>query len=170
MIIGLSGKAQSGKDTVGEYLVKKYGFVRVASADALKRIARNIFGWNGIKDEKGRTFLQDLGCSVRGYNKNYWINATMDDIMRHKQFGKIHFVITDVRFLNEAEILKSNGALILRINRDGIQKFDHVSETELDNYDFDMMIYNNSTIRELYDHVDFLIANKVEVTINHESK
>ena len=36
MIIGLSGYARSGKDTVAETLVNEYGFKRVAFADKIK--------------------------------------------------------------------------------------------------------------------------------------
>ena len=36
MIIGLSGYAQVGKDTVANYLVEKYGFVKVSFADPIR--------------------------------------------------------------------------------------------------------------------------------------
>lgn len=159
MIVGISGKAQSGKDTIGNILVTKYGFTRVASADALKRIARNIFGWDAVKDDKGRKFLQDLAMAVRGYNQDYWINLTLQDITRNTVLnGKnMNFVVTDVRFLNEVEYLKKNGASIIRVNRPGIQLLDHVSETELDNYtSFSFVVENNGTINELENDIDLL--------------
>lgn len=43
MIIGLCGKAGSGKDTVADILVRDHGFVKVAFADPLKRICRDVF-------------------------------------------------------------------------------------------------------------------------------
>ena len=48
MIIGLTGNppAGSGKDTVADYLVKEYGFCKVALADPLKRICADVFGWD----------------------------------------------------------------------------------------------------------------------------
>ncbi len=39
MLLGLTGKAGSGKDTVAEYLVAEYGFKRYAFADAVRDIA-----------------------------------------------------------------------------------------------------------------------------------
>jgi hypothetical protein len=39
MIIGLTGKAGSGKDTIGKYIESEYGFKRVAFADKLKELA-----------------------------------------------------------------------------------------------------------------------------------
>ena len=46
LIIGLSGKAGTGKDAVAKILVKEYNFVRVAFADPLKRICKEIFGFS----------------------------------------------------------------------------------------------------------------------------
>lgn len=46
MIIGLCGKAGSGKDTVADFLVRDHGFVKVALADPLKRIARDVFDFS----------------------------------------------------------------------------------------------------------------------------
>jgi hypothetical protein len=43
MIIGISGLAGSGKDTAADFLVQDHGFVRVALADKLKRVCRDVF-------------------------------------------------------------------------------------------------------------------------------
>lgn len=160
MLIGISGKAQSGKDTAGQYLVDHYNFQRVASADALKRIARNIFGWNALKDEKGRRFLQELGCTIRNYDQNYWINLTVEEIKkRQNTFKQDNFVVTDVRFLNEAKLLKDNNALLIRIERPGLKQDTHVSETELDDFGgFDYVIDNDKTIDDLNNRLKNILS------------
>lgn len=43
MIIGVCGQAGSGKDTAADFLVKNHGFVKVAFADPMKRICRDVF-------------------------------------------------------------------------------------------------------------------------------
>ena len=43
MIIGLSGKKRSGKDTVAEYLCAHYGFINYGFGDPIKEIARIMF-------------------------------------------------------------------------------------------------------------------------------
>lgn len=43
MILGISGIAGSGKDAAADFLVKNHGFVKVALADPLKRICRDVF-------------------------------------------------------------------------------------------------------------------------------
>lgn len=44
MILGTMGQARCGKDTFADYLVAKYGFVKIALADPIKRIAMDIYG------------------------------------------------------------------------------------------------------------------------------
>lgn len=77
------------------------------------------------------------------------------------------FIITDVRFPNEAKAIKDRGGIIIRVNRDvyienGVGfKFnplfdnrpEHPSETALDEYIFDYVINNNSTINKLIKQV-----------------
>lgn len=46
MIIGFLGLAGSGKDTASDMLVKEHGFVKVACADPLKRICKNVFDFS----------------------------------------------------------------------------------------------------------------------------
>jgi len=43
MIIGISGLAGTGKDTIADLLVKNHGFAKIALADPLKRICRDVF-------------------------------------------------------------------------------------------------------------------------------
>lgn len=46
MIIGITGKAGSGKDTVADMLVTHFNFVKVALADPLKRICKEVFDFS----------------------------------------------------------------------------------------------------------------------------
>ena len=165
MIVGISGKAQAGKDTVGATLVNKHGFIRVASADALKRIAMRTFNWDGAKDAKGRKFLQDLATAVRGYDPDFWINITLKEIQRQNDSERESkdFVITDLRYINEADYLKKAGAILIRLEREGIPLFDHESETQLDNYEgFDYLISNNGTIDDLERRVSIILDRMIE--------
>ena len=43
MLVGITGKAGSGKDTVGDYLVKSHGFKKIALADPIKRLVKDVF-------------------------------------------------------------------------------------------------------------------------------
>jgi len=46
MIVGLLGLAGVGKDTVADFMVKNHGFVKVAIADPLKRICKDVFDFS----------------------------------------------------------------------------------------------------------------------------
>lgn len=56
-----------------------------------------------------------------------------------------NWIITDVRFPNEAKVIKDKGGIVIRVNRECIGSTDnHLSETALDDYkDFDYVIANN---------------------------
>jgi hypothetical protein len=68
MIIGLSGYAQSGKDTVAKILVDHYGFRRVAFADKIKEM---VLETNPIVfiDEHQRTWRAAEYVSWKGWEK-----------------------------------------------------------------------------------------------------
>ncbi len=46
MIIGISGKAGSGKDAAADVLVRELGFVKVALADPMKRFCMGLWGFS----------------------------------------------------------------------------------------------------------------------------
>lgn len=76
-----------------------------------------------------------------------------------------NWIITDVRFENEAEAVESKGGILLRVVRPRDTSKDmveHESETGLDLYTFQNTILNDGTIEELVEMVRlFLLANKI---------
>ena len=74
-----------------------------------------------------------------------------------------NWVVTDVRFPNEAIAIKDRGGILIRVNRfnSNQQLFDqHPSETSLDDYPFDYTISNNSTIEELIEQVKVILIKE----------
>lgn len=100
MIIMVTGKAGCGKDTFYEIASKqiKQSTIRLAFADMVKSVA-DMYGWDGIKDERGRKLLQSIGAVGREYNECIWIKPIVDEI-KLLQRGVIP-IITDLRFANE---------------------------------------------------------------------
>jgi len=164
-VIGLTGYAQSGKDTVASILVGKYGYTRIAFADKIRDFLYginpmvacsptgylqdlvNLVGWNEAKQEpQVRRLLQDLGISARELiDENIWVTSAL---------GKINVgervVVTDVRFENEAMMIKLMGGQLWRVKRVGVGPVnDHVSESELDGYKVDQIFVNNGSIEDL---------------------
>ena len=152
MIIGLSGYARSGKDTVAEYLVDNYGFKRVAFADEIKNalLAINPWvggiaslnemveyeGWDNVKIiPQVREMMQNFGVHAReNWGTAFWINQAfryMDKYCRDEQENLHHVVITDVRFKNEADAIAGwrDGTLV-RINRSSVQPINqHINQS-----------------------------------------
>ena len=83
-VILFSGKATSGKDAsafiLKELLEQDNKTVLITHyADLLKFICKNIMGWDGIKDEKGRRILQKVGTdTIRKQNPDYWVDFISD--------------------------------------------------------------------------------------------
>ena len=172
MIIGLSGKTGAGKDTVAQILVEEFGYKRVAFADKIKecllaldpaiwtnpnglteRLSGMIkmMGWEQAKQHpEVRRLLQRMGTEVGReiLGGRTWINQVFYEI-NVDPFR--NWVVTDVRFVNEAAITNSSikDRQLWRIERDLPAINNHASETELDNWQFDKVIENNGTLEEL---------------------
>jgi hypothetical protein len=164
-IIGLTGYAQSGKDTFASILVEKYGYSRIAFADKIRDFLYginpmvacsptgylqdlvNLVGWDKAKQEpQVRRLLQDLGISARDLiSEDIWVTAALSSVSKDQRV-----VITDVRFENEAAMIKSMGGQLWRVKRSGVGPVnDHVSESEMDGYKVDQIFVNNGTLEEL---------------------
>ena len=101
-----------------------------------------------------RKLMQLLGTEAgrQIIHPNIWVNALFADYEPDSKW-----IITDVRFPNEAKAIKEKGGIMIRINRPNFigKDFDHLSETALDDYDgFDYVIENDSdSVRDLVDIV-----------------
>jgi hypothetical protein len=156
MIIGFSGKLGSGKSYAAAYtqkvLLQKYKRVSIIPfAGAVKRIAKDSFFWDGIKDAKGRRLLQVIGTEAgREYDTDMWIKHMMAAIAKNS-FPDV-VIIDDVRFPNEFDYIRNSNGKIIRVTAGDIEKhplnidLGHLSETALDSYEtekkFDALLYN----------------------------
>lgn len=176
-IITISGRAQNGKDTVAGFLsdqLTELGKrVLIAHyADLVKYVCRTFFGWDGRKDECGRTLLQYVGTDiVRKNNPDYWVCFLLDML---DFFGDNwdFVIIPDTRFPNEIEMLRRDGYEVdhLRIIRSGFnsslteEQKHHASETALDDVTPDHVIYNNGTL----DYLSDCVAEYIKETVYGE--
>lgn len=107
-----------------------------------------------------REALQIIGtdCLRNHFHPDIWVITTLRDY-KDDEF----WVISDCRFRNEAEAVKSKGGILLRIERDNIPFDNHSSENDLDNYEgFDYVIHNNGLIKTLFYQVfEFLKEFKI---------
>lgn len=163
--ICISGHAQNGKDTsacIFKSELESRGFrtIIVHYADLLKFICKAFFGWDGKKDERGRSLLQRIGTEcVRKKNPDYWVEFVTKIVSMFPGDWE-YIIIPDVRFPNELSGVLNAGFPVthVRIVRDGFQsplteeQQNHPSETALDNSEPDYWLHNR-TIEGLRDDI-----------------
>ncbi|MDH6123852.1 MULTISPECIES: hypothetical protein [unclassified Kitasatospora] len=184
MHIAFIGRARSGKDSAAARLVDQCGYARVAFADPLKEAALKLdpivytyvshdgheateerlsevvgySGWERAKAEvpEVRRVLQHMGQGVRDLDPEFWIRQAVARI--ESAPGPV--VVTDCRYRNEAAALKRLGFRIIRVQRPPhggeLTGPQHVSETELDDYQADATLFNFGSLQDLWDRVDLL--------------
>jgi len=182
-VIGITGYARHGKDTAGGVLVREYGYERIALADAVKEAVLALDPY--IPDERMYAseepddhmirlsqYIAEVGPEQA--KKNYEVRrlyqvmgtevgrdllgeSTWTDVVRRKIEANpgTDYVITDVRFPNEADMIgELQGELwrVVRLDEDG-SVFDnglgvgHRSEAYIAQLEYDCLI----TAREIED-------------------
>jgi hypothetical protein len=169
-IIGLTGFAGTGKDTVREMLERDHDFCGFAFADPIRQMLRALMDENGIHsaymDERRlkETTIPGLGVSYRymaqtlgtewGRNcmgPTFWTDIAAQHLAALRQSGGRLFVVSDVRFDNEAQWIKDAGGEIWRISRQAAEPVRaHASEAEIDRIRHDQWIHNDGTVEDLW--------------------
>lgn len=157
-VIGMSGKARSGKDYIAKHvLVQWNGFTPLSLAAHFKvdAVVKEGAPFDEVlgdtpKSNDVRHLLQQMGTEQGRdvYGKDVWcktLEAWMT-ILNNK--GVSSFVVTDVRFPNEVEWIQSIGGYVVRVTgRGGAETEEaqqHRSEIALDGYDgFDFIVDNS---------------------------
>jgi len=150
--IGIAGKAGAGKSTIGHFLnnLIPESFI-LPFADEVKNVAKYM-GWDGQKDEKGRRLLQLIGteCGRMCINSDLWVTRWLDTAYRHADIGRRIIIADDVRFENEANIIRRLGSIIHILGRsDPSVDPTHASETGILPLKDDLQIWNTSSIDNL---------------------
>lgn len=180
-ILGLTGRAGSGKDTAANHLCGQYGFVRAAFAEPLKNMLEAMLEHAGLDHiwlhEPGfkNHPIPELGVSARQLmqtlgtewgrnmvNTDLWITL-LDRHLGITAGAPVHdrIVITDVRMPNEADWVKHHGGQLLRLVRDHTTPVRaHESEQYADTLPADCAIYNTGpTTTGLYSMLDGHMAS-----------
>ncbi len=213
-ILGISGFAGSGKDTIGDYLVSQHGWSgKMSFARNLKDMCKAVFNLteHQVSDHDGKKFIFPQPIKFADTHVNLllaWMCRTHEtsgftkehraeilqmlsdsrgrvfrtpreimqfvgtdfcrtiiptyhiDIIKQKLLANEgNWIITDVRFPNEAETLQLLSGLIIRVERPGLvvseEVIRHPSETALSDWKFDAVILNDvERVEDLYLKVD----------------
>jgi hypothetical protein len=212
-VIVLCGYEGSGKNAVADYLVARHGFIQRSFAYNLKKAVSAIFCWDvellegithqsrvwreevddywsvklNIQSLTPRKVLQIVGTDLfrEQFNADIWLHSLFRQIQLDVASGK-KVVITDCRFLNEIEGLKSIDCVICRVERESViptwlhsyKRFSeihpeeediptlfyektgiHPAETSLALYkDYDVVLENNSSMNDLEKEIEFKLV------------
>ena len=211
-IIAICGAKRSGKDVLAEHLVRKYNYERIAFAEPLKHAIKTLFNFDdeqvGIGEDTGtgkkdalderwgitpRAALQFFGTEVMqekiqellpDIKRNFFANTLKNYIKTRMGANEgQRFVISDLRFLHEYEVLfsipnirKDDIAIIrvirpdagfLGISSDAVAaardavaaaSISHKSEQEYINIPYDIILFNNGTIDAYIEKFDKIIS------------
>ena len=175
-LVGLVGRARSGKDTIAHHLEMKHGFISFAFDDPIKRGAQELFGltdtqtWHESVKElviphwglSPRRLFQLLGTEFgrEMIHPDIWLMRAHLHILGLLEKGYRRICLSDVRFENEAVMVRKLGGVLWYVERpsaevvappkseDGIQLLRDSAE---------QAIQNDGTLGALYGKVDILV-------------
>jgi hypothetical protein len=176
MLVGICGKAGAGKDTIADYLVKHYAFKKIALADPIKRMVKDVFvlddytvydrvareqpleQWNGWSVRK---LLQTIGTELfrRNIDDSVWVKSLW---YRVKSDPESNYVVSDVRFPNELQYLAVNcpDFVTIKVKRNGCDGSVGLKGHESEAYDLETkyVIDNNESFDDLYQKIDGILS------------
>jgi hypothetical protein len=121
-----------------------------------------------------RELLQVLGtdCGRDMIHPNIWVNALFADYKHTKCFydpegeqvrmkGLPDWLVTDMRFPNEAKAIEERDGLTIRVHTTRAGKVsNHESETALDSHNFDYVVDNSGSVQDLVDKIKVILVNE----------
>lgn len=168
-ILIINGTPRSGKDSFCDFIKifceeEKIYYLNISTVDHIKEIARNNFGWNGIKDAAGRQLLSDLKDASIRYNNgpfNYCVQKITEKENHIYEYRLLdvkndNFIFTiHCREPSEIEKFKryyGEDCITIFIKREIIEKdVDCYCDQPdyLKNYNYDFIINNNKALVDL---------------------
>lgn len=173
MLIAFTGKKGHGKDTAAQVLIER-GFTQVRFASPLKEMLRTLLRYQGLDEETIHRMiegdLKEQPCEyLRGQSPRHAMVTLGTEWGRDLIGGDLwcetfayaieafdNVVCTDLRFLNEEEVIRRYEGVIIRIVNPWVSTDpgdNHSSETEQDYICPDVTIVNDQDIETLHRRV-----------------
>lgn len=171
MLIGIAGKAGSGKDTAASYLCARHGFVTVAFATKLKQLLADLFGltreqlYGNLKEVDDpryglspRVMMQHFGQSMRALWPDIWVQHLRQQLETMLAVG-MRVAVTDVRQANEAQMIRELGGYLVKVERPGAGARNGIPNHETESWvdkgsAWDLVITNDASLEKLYQQVE----------------
>lgn len=167
VVIGLAGAARSGKSTLADHLVAKYGFTRIDVTEPLKQMLWALMRVRGCSDPDEWIYgnLKETSCpylegqtprfAMQTLGTEWGRNLIGDSLWVHTAHDRIaatpgNVVIENIRFANEAGLCDK---VIQIVGRGGLPD-SHASEHGVQSWD--VQYTNDGTIREMHAWFDYV--------------
>lgn len=152
-IIGLAGRARSGKDTVATLFSRTHRIVRFAQP--IKDAVKALYGWSDVAVETETKDTVDPYWGVSPRSAMQHVAQTTRMFVANDFFVKRLFdswegdaiVIADVRYKHEVDAIHEKGGITIKITREGTTK--HDIEFTVDELETTYQLSNNGTLDDL---------------------
>ncbi len=175
-LVGLSGKAGTGKDFISQTYFRPLGYYQYSLSWHFKIgiVGEGQASYEDVffnKPEPIRQLLQQRGTELgrMKYGSDVWLNHAYAWMrVFNDTWGINKFIIADIRFPNEVEFIRQHGGKVFRIDAPGraannklsLSARLHISETALDTYnDFDAVIENDPQWQHTVPHQILVALN-----------
>lgn len=176
LLIGLAGRARTGKTSLAQHLTIEHDFQSYAFADPLREGLINVFnltpsdfsddkkeqpiGWLG---RSPRELMQSMGTEWGRHmvHPELWLLLAEQNLTHLGQTYDTApgFVISDVRFENEAEFIRKRGGIVIHVLRPGAPEVNpHLSERGVAIIDNDFVLHNDGSLEDLFSQMDQYLA------------
>ena len=160
-LFGITGKMRSGKDTFYGIVNERHRAIRLAYADELKSECAAALGLTVDEMNQNKSLYRHLwqwwGTEYRrGQDDQYWLKRMQEKLNQIPETSIVF--ITDVRFENEADLIRNQGGEIIRVVRseapDATGHVGHASETEMEaiKADYTVAAANLDELRDAANH------------------
>ena len=172
ILIGLTGHARSGKTTAAQHLARTYLLEQYAFADPLRDGLMAIFNLDptdfegdrkeqplGWLDCSPRQLMQSMGTewARNTVHPDVWVKLAEQNLeYMTKALGAVlGFVVSDVRFENEADLIRRRGGTVIHILRPNAQAVNpHISEAGIAANSADLTLPNYGTVEDFLRSLD----------------
>ena len=126
MKIAITGKMCSGKSTIANMITQiDNSFIKIAFADKIKELAIDLFNM----ETKDRDLLINIGTKFREIDPDVWINYVIKKTSDNK-----NYILDDLRFQNELDILVKHGWKIINVDVNYIDQKNRIMDLYPTNY------------------------------------
>lgn len=148
-VIIINGYNEVGKDTVCSISNEFIPTLNISSIDPIKKIAE-LGGWIGGKTEKDRKFLSDLKLLFTAYNDLPY-RYIAENINLYRVNNLYNLMYIHIREPEEIQRVKNDfSCMTLLVENENIQQVtSNMADANVNNYKYDFIINNNSSLEDL---------------------